>query len=28
VELSVAKLNPPIGGDVAAVSVILREKRV
>ncbi|MDA0278676.1 MAG: dihydroneopterin aldolase [Bacteroidetes bacterium] len=28
VELSVAKINPPIGGDVAAVSVILREKRV
>ena len=28
VEISVAKINPPIGGDVAAVSVMLKEKRV
>lgn len=28
VEVSVSKLNPPINGDVAAVSVILESKRI
>ncbi|MDG1213851.1 MAG: dihydroneopterin aldolase [Flavobacteriaceae bacterium] len=28
VQVSVAKINPPIGGDVASVSVVLKEKRV
>jgi len=27
VQVSVAKINPPIGGDVASVSVVLKEKR-
>lgn len=27
IEVSVAKINPPIGGDVQEVSVVLREKR-
>ncbi len=27
VQVSVAKINPPIGGDVASVSVVLKEKK-
>jgi len=27
VEVAVSKLNPPIGGDVAKVTVVLKEKR-
>lgn len=28
IEISVSKLNPPIGGDVEMVTIVLKEKRV